>query len=246
MYDAIIDACQFLLYNIPIANNTLTYLSHRLDRRAQEQFKFGFLPSSDYLNTLLSLLNEEELLKTNIIYKKTIDDQERLISILDHHNLILPYRDVYGNIIALVGRSLLNDEERQSQGIAKYKNTSFEKSKHLFGLFETKREIARQQYAIIVEGQFDCIQAYNKGLKTVVALGSSGMSFGQLALLLRYTNNIKLLLDNDEAGKAGSEKIISKFGKYAKIKNYCLPAGFKDVDEFLKDNSVEELTTLLN
>ena len=88
-----------------------------------------------------------------------------------------------------------------------------------------------------MEGQFDCIQAHANKIENVVALGSSNISFEQLALLLRYTNNIVLLLDNDEAGAEGRRLAVEKYGKYCNLINKYIPLGFKDLDEFIKDNS---------
>jgi len=235
-YDTIVDVCSNLLYNCPIASDALNYLNKRLTKSVQEKFKFGFFPPQDQLKILFSLIDEETLIESNLIYEKNIDsDYKILFSSLENHNLILPYKDVYGKIIALVGRSLLNDEERASINLSKYKNTSFEKSKHLFGLYEAKQNIIDLGYVYIVEGQFDCIQAHNKGIHNVVAVGSSNMSAEQLLLLLRYTNNIKILLDNDEAGASGRERILEKYGKYTNFTNVYVPSGFKDLDDFLSE-----------
>lgn len=249
-YDSIVKVCNNLLYNCPIANKTLVYLNKRLTAEAQVKFGFGFFPPQDQLKMLFSFIDEESLIKDNLLYEKNIDsDYKIFFSSLEDHNLILPYKDVYGTIIALVGRSLLDDEERASVNISKYKNTSFEKSKHLFGLYEAKRSIIELGYVYIVEGQFDCIQAHNRGIENVVALGSSNMSTEQLILLLRYTNNIKLLLDNDDAGKMGRERIIEKYGKYTNFSNVYVPNGFKDLDELLSEiqisNNAELKTALI-
>jgi DNA primase catalytic core len=244
-YDDIVAVCNNLLYNCPIGDKALSYLNNRLTKGAQLKFGFGFFPPQDQLKMLLSFIDEETLIENNLLYEKNIDsDYKILFSSLEQHNLILPYRDVYGKIIALVGRSLLDDETRSTLQISKYKNTSFEKSKHLFGLYESKKAILDTGYVYIVEGQFDCIQAHNRGIENVVALGSSNMSTEQLILLLRYTNNIKLLLDNDEAGKLGRERILEKYGRYTTFSNLYIPSGFKDLDELLSEihiSSSEEL-----
>jgi len=248
-YNSIVEVCSNLLYTCPIANKALAYLNQRLKPEVQVKFGFGFFPPQDQLKMLFSFISEAFLIENNFIYEKNIDSEYKIFfSSLEDHNLILPYKDAYGNIIALVGRSLLNDEERATLNIPKYKNTSFKKSEHLFGLFESKLSIINQGYVYLVEGQFDCIQAHNKGIHNVIALGSSNMSPEQLLLILRYTNNIKLLLDNDEAGKIGRERILEKYGKYTNFSNAYVPSGFKDLDDFLSEipvSSNEELHKLL-
>lgn len=240
-FNDIVNVCSFLLYNSIIAQDVKEYLDNRLDIEIQKKFNFGFLPNQEHLSLLINNLDKNSLLENNFFYK--INDNnvglELLTCGLVNHNLILPYKDVYGDMIALVGRSLLTDEERKVVGISKYKNTPFKKSQHLFGLYEAKYSILNNNCVYVVEGQFDCIKAHSCGITNIVALGSSDMSLEQLILLLRYTNDIRLLLDNDEAGEHGRERIIEKFGKYTSFKNYFVPAGFKDLDEFLNKMPIQ-------
>ena len=91
----------------------------------------------------------------------------------------------------------------------------------------------------------DVISAQDKGMENVVALGSSSMAFDQLVLLTRYTENIIVMLDNDDAGKIGSKKILNDFGKFANIKLAELPKGYKDLDEFFATNDLESLEIVL-
>jgi DNA primase len=242
-FDSIVEACTYLLHNLPSASDAVKYLDQRISSESQQKFCFGFFPPQDQLKILLSHVTKEELIETNLLYEENVDHDsghEVLFSSLQHHNLILPHRDVYGKIIALVGRTLLNDDERSKLNIPKYKNTSFKKSRHLFGLFEAKQTILEKGYVYVVEGQFDCIQAHNHNVNNVVALGTSNMSLEQLVLLLRYTNDIRLVLDNDEAGDFGRERIMEKYGKYTTFTNLHVPKGFKDLDEFLSEIQLDD------
>lgn len=248
-YNDIVYCCRDLLQNFPDAKNVLNYVNKRLSPAAQEKFLFGYFPDSKNLPMLESTVSNEALASTNIIYDQNsrddISDRVLKVSPFENHNLIMPYKNVYGNIIALVGRSILDDDTRRELNISKYKNTSFDKSKHLFGLYEAKRSIINKNIAYIVEGQFDCITAQDKGLSNVVALGSSNMSFEQFALLSRYTNNLICLLDNDDAGQLGTQRIIKMYSKYSNIKSASIPKEYKDIDEYLKENSVDSLTYTL-
>lgn len=247
-YKALVSACSDILHTYPLADKAASYLNNRLNFQTQKKFQFGYFPPQNQLQILFSYFEIEELLDFGIIYEDKLnvgDNQRVFLSQLQDHNLILPYKDVYGNVIALVGRSILEEEDRKNIGIAKYKNTSFKKSKHLFGLNEARNSILELGYTYVVEGQFDCIQAHNHNITNIVALGSSNMSLEQLCLLLRYTNHIKLLLDNDEAGESGRNRIMEKFGKYTDISNVYVPQGFKDLDEFLAESSVNSERDLL-
>ena len=244
-FDDIVNCCSDLLNNFPDAKPIAEYANKRLSESALKKFGFGYFPSNNHLPVLEEMVGSEKLSKLDLIYDRIVQDgiSSRKIrhSGLENHNLILPYRDVYGEIIALVGRSLLSDEERRENNIPKYKNTAFDKRKHLFGLYEAKQSIINNNIAYIVEGQFDCITAHDKGLNNVVALGSSSMTFEQFALIMRYTNNLIIMLDNDLAGRLGTEKIIKYYSKYANIKKAVIPRGYKDIDEYLSDNDINSL-----
>lgn len=243
-HNKIIEACQEFL-QLPQAESVTTYLNGRLSKQAQEKFLFGYFPTYNELHLLIDKVGEDLLAEYHLLYKKFIQDgilnKTEVHSPLEEHNLVLPYRDVYGNIISMLGRTILSEDERKEKKIAKYKNTSFQKGRHLYGLYEAKKDIIKKNYAIIVEGQFDCISASDKGLTNVVALGSSNMTWEQLALISRYTTNLKLLLDSDEAGQEGERRIVEHYGRYAKIEKIKLPGGYKDIDEFLKYNGAEDL-----
>lgn len=233
----IADACSYLLNNYPEACKTKEYLDSRLLHSTQEAFQFGYFPDSFNLNALINLVGEHELIDNNLLYFKLIEDsvspRKIPISFFENYQMIVPFKNVYGEIISLVGRTLLSEEERQNNKISKYKNTSFHKGNHLFGLFENKEAIIKENSVFIVEGQFDVIKAFEKKIYNVVALGNSNMTAFQFSLILRYTDNIRLLLDNDQAGLKGRESIISKYGTFANITNSYIPKQFKDIDEYL-------------
>lgn len=236
--ERIVDFCSSLLYTHPSAQKTLQYLDLRLPHSAQKEFDFGFFPIDRELDVLSKFAPKNFLIENGLFYEEMQAGEiqrTQLVPHFKHHSLVLPYRDVYGTIIALVGRCILTDSEIQLLNIPKYRNTVFKKSRHLFALYQAKTAILEQKHVYLVEGQFDAIQAHSKGARNVVALGSSSLTADQLCLLLRYTNDIRLLLDNDEAGRRGRERIEEKYGKYVKLTNYYVPAGYKDLDEFLKD-----------
>jgi DNA primase len=241
-YNKIIDYCADLLENSPDANNVATYLNNRVSKGIQRKFSFGYFPDNKGIKALTENVGEELLGELSLLYDRLYNNGNQVKerhAAFENHNLIMPWKNVYGEIIALVGRSILDDEKRAEKKISKYKNTSFDKRKHLFGFFEGKNEIIKRNTVFLVEGQFDCIAAHDKGMENVVAIGSSNLAFDQCALLLRYTDNFVLLLDADDAGRAGNEKAIKQYSKYANIKIGALPENYKDLCEFLASNSPE-------
>ena len=244
-FDDVISCCSELLITLPSAKPALNYVNGRLSSASQMKFEFGYFPDNKNLSMLQSVVGEDKLSKLDLIYDKIIQDgvANRMIrhSVLENHNLVMPYKDVYGNIIAIVGRSLLNDAERHEIDIPKYKNTVFDKRSHLFGLFDAKSSIIKNNKVFIVEGQFDCISAFDKEITNVVALGSSNMTFEQFSLISRYTDNITTILDNDDAGRIGTERILKLYSKYANINIIELPKDYHDVADYLAENDAKSL-----
>jgi DNA primase len=242
MYDKIVESCQFLLHNFPEAREAKTYLNSRLSLEAQDKFQFGFFPDIYNLKAITDLVGDQELRDHKLLFTKTIEDSlfPRTIneSYFEHHPLIFPFKDAHGQIVGLVGRSLLSDAELKEKNLSKYRNTKFKKGQFLFGLHECKQEILDQDLVYVVEGQFDAIKAWERGIKNVVALGTSHMTIYQFSVMSRYTNNIILLLDNDESGQKGRAQIVKKYGDFANIQNWYIPKDYKDIDEYLTKENI--------
>lgn len=243
MFEKIIEASNFLLNNFSEAERARDYLNLRLKKESQDDFQFGYFPTIEHISALTSIIGEDTLIENNLLYFKEIEDslypRKIKFSFFEDHPLIMPYKDAYGNIVGIVGRSLLSDNERQC---SKYKNTNFSKSKHLFGLFENKKSIIDKGCVFIVEGQFDTIKAKECGFDNIVSIGSSNLSEYQFSIITRYTNNINLLLDNDDAGEKGRKRILDKFSNYANILSFYIPEEYKDIDEFLSKNKYDSLS----
>lgn len=246
--DEIVSSCRYLLNNSPEGEEYLTYLNGRLTSEMQEKFAFGFFPGAKNLKLLTAFVSEDKLKQAGLLYDYIMRDSvsARVIHTcyFEDNQLIMPYKDVYGKVVGLVGRTLLNDEARTEQGVSKYKNTDLKKGKHVFGLYEAKQSILEKDFVYVVEGQFDVIKAMEKGIYNIVALGNATMSMYQLSLICRYTKNIYLLLDNDEAGEKGRKRTMKEFNDAANLSNVYLPFGYKDIDEYLKDQDGDSLRFL--
>ena len=242
--DKITEICQSLLHDSPEAENVLNYINDRVSRESKDKFLFGYFPCSNNITLLSNMVGEDVLKENKLLLSRQSSESSKLINYFEDHPMVIPYRDVYGNIIALMGRSILSESDRKEKKISKYKNTIFNKGNHLFGLYEAKEEILSSGFVYVVEGQFDVIKAVEKGIKNIVGLGNSNMTPYQASLLSRYTDTVFLILDNDEAGEKGRKRIVDKFGEHLNINNLYLPEGYKDIDEYLSQNSSESLSFL--
>lgn len=249
MLDVVAKRCQYLLYNYGGAQHCLQYLDSRISRETQETFGFGYFPRYNELYLLLDSIDFSNLEALGLVSQRFVEDSisSRYVSttFFDNHSLIMPYNNAYNSVIALVGRSLLNDLERKENKVSKYKNTVFQKQKNLFGLDKAKREIYSKNKVYIVEGQFDAIKAYEAGLKNVVAVGNANLSEYQLSILLRYTDNICICFDNDAAGRSGANKAVVKYSKHCNISEIKIPTGYKDLDEFFSENSLSDFLLII-
>lgn len=248
LFAEVISACSILLKNHPIAEITRNYLNQRCSDLYQKEFNFGYFPKQQELHHLLELLDNGEfkLSKLGLLYKKEymsdgIFLKENALQ-LEHHNLILPYNNLYNDTIAIVGRTLLPKEEQIN--ISKYKNTTFIKRNHLFGLNKAKNSILQKNAIFITEGQFDFLSCYSKGFHNTVAVGSANLSKNQFYLIKRYTNNLYFLFDNDDAGNKGFEKAKSKYSNYANIQKINIPKEYKDIDEYLNNSPSHDILEL--
>jgi DNA primase catalytic core len=248
LFADVMSACSTLLKHHPIAESTRKYLNQRCSDFYQKEFNFGYFPKSSELHHLLAILDDGEtkLSELGLLYKKeAMSDgiflKENALQ-LENHNLILPYKNLYGDIIAVVGRTLLPKEKQIN--ISKYKNTNFKKKNHLFGLNKSKKSILEKNAIFIVEGQFDFISCYRHGFQNTVAVGSANLSKNQFYIIKRYTNNLYFLFDNDEAGNKGFEKAKSKYSNFANIQKINLPIEYKDIDEYLNNSSSHDILEL--
>lgn len=234
-FKKVITACQHLLYLSDKARNTRNYLNSRLTKEQQLYWKFGYFPNDENLFELLSLVSKEELEELNLYYPKYISGGEFPHGHFSEHNLVLPFYNEHNEVISLLGRSILNDEQRSAALLNKYKYSSgVKKELFVYGLNKAKESIIQHNCVVCVEGQFDCISLHNHGITNTIALGWANVSKYQFFQIHRYTNNIILMLDNDEAGQKSKDKIKIKYKDHANIKTINPPKEYKDIDEFFR------------
>lgn len=243
----VIDNASALL-KTEVASETYHYIQSRVNNIIIDKYQFGFFPSSNHLEELR--IDLEELKYAKLIFQKNIKDNYNTIvfnSFFENHSLIFPIKDEYDNVVGLIGRTLLSEQEFKRKGLDKYKYTFFSKSHILFGLNSAKESISNYRSVILVEGQLDCIQLQSKGVYNVVALGGLDLHYYQYFLLKKYGGDklkIYALLDSDDRGQEGIRKLQQKYKDKTTIHSLSLPKDFKDIDEYIKNN--KDLTFLAN
>ena len=215
----------------------LQYLYSRgVTQEAIKQFKLGFDPkgSSTLTETALQKgINLDILKETGL----TGTSQSGRNYDKFYGRVIFPVLNSSGKVVAFGGRDL-------SGSPAKYINSPesdiYKKSNELYGIFQAKNEIVRQQKCYLVEGYLDVIGMWQKGIKNVVASSGTALTDGQIALIHRLTNNVTLIYDGDAAGiKASFRGIDLLLANNLDIKVLLLPDG-EDPDSFARKNSTED------
>ncbi len=166
----------------------LGFCLNRRDAMAQEAKRKGY--------------KKEFLVKTGLCYEAG-ENTEKGATVVDRFRgrVIFPWIGVGGKIIAFGGRLL----DSRTKGVAqKYVNSPdsdiYHKDHELYGIFQAKKQIVKEDRVYMVEGYTDVISMHQCGIENVVANSGTALSIHQIKLLRRFTQNITLLYDGDEAG----------------------------------------------
>lgn len=182
--------------------------------------------------------NAAFLEKTGICYRTDTGEM------IDRYagRVIFPWIGVSGKVVGFTARVL----DSRTKGVnQKYVNSPdseiFHKANELYGIYQAKRAIAREDRVFLVEGQADVIAMYQSGIENVVANSGTALSLHQIQMLHRFTNNITLLYDGDRAGihaaLRGTDMILAE-GMNLKV--LLLPED-EDPDSFAKKNGAAAL-----
>jgi len=214
-----------------------------------EKFNLGYaLPQRDALAkaALKAGYQEEFLVKTGLCVERKDQEGRRKEDspLADRYSgrVIFPWLNVSGKVVAFGGRLL----DSRTKGVQqKYVNSPdseiYHKERELYGLFQAKKAIVKEDRVFMVEGYTDVIAMHQSGIENVVANSGTALSEFQIRILRRFTQNITLLYDGDEAGihaaMRGTDMLLAAG---MNIKVLLLPDG-DDPDSFAKKHSATEL-----
>ncbi len=158
--------------------------------------------------------------------------------------VMFPIKSMSGRVLGFGGRILIADKKA-----AKYVNSPesdiYHKSNVLYGIYQAKQAIAKEDNCYLVEGYTDVIQFHQAGITNVVSSSGTALTPQQIRLINRLTNNITVLFDGDAAGMRASIRGIDLILEQGMNVRVCgFPEG-EDPDSFAKQNTLEELTHYL-
>ena len=180
--------------------------------------------------------NPDNQIGTGVCLK---DEQGRLFDRF-RGRVIFPFFSVSGKVTGFAGRLI-----KQSDKAGKYVNSPtsilYEKKHELYGFYQAKQAIKREDCCYLVEGQLDVIQLVQSGIENVVASGGTSLTYPQIRLIHRFTENATILYDGDSAGiKAALRGIDMMLEEGINVKVVLLPEG-EDPDSFARKHNATEV-----
>ena len=242
------DYFQNILYNhVDGKSIGMTYFRQRGIRDdIVKKFHLGYCTSSKDAfakEALRKGYKKEFLVKTGLCYEK----EDGTIRDRFWGRVIFPWFNISGKVLGFGGRVL----DSRTKGIAqKYVNSPeseiYSKRKELYGIYQAKSAIVKKDNVYMVEGYTDVIAMHQCGLENVVANSGTALSEEQIRLLHRFTSNITLLYDGDEAGiKASIRGIDMLLAEGMNVKVLLLPDG-DDPDSFSRKHNATEFQQYIN
>ncbi len=215
------------------------YLTGRgLREEAIERWQIGYSPDS--WDDLINLLKNKGFQDNEIFLAGLSIKKEGASKFYNRFRgrIMFPINDVNGSTVAFSAR--VNPAKEKEEKMGKYINSPqtlvYDKSKILFGLDKARKEIKKQDLAVIVEGQMDAITAHEEGYTNVVASSGTALTAEHIILLKRFTTNIALAFDMDKAGELAADRGVREALKAEfSAKIIELPTG-KDPDECIKND----------
>lgn len=205
-----------------------------------KKFRLGFAPADRYAMPRKAKekgYNLAFLEQTGLCYK---DNKEELVDRFSGRAMF-PWVSVSGNVVAFGGRVL----DQRTKGVnQKYVNSPdspiYHKDHELYGIYQAKKAIGKEDFVFMVEGYTDVISMHQCGIENVVANSGTALSVHQIHLLHRFTSNIVLLYDGDDAGihaaLRGTDMLLAE-GMNVKV--LLLPDG-DDPDSFARKHSADD------
>ncbi len=198
----------FLLTKHKSGEEAREYLKSRgIGNEAISLFNLGYAPKSwrsvsDFLIIKKKYLPEDLEAAGLVIRKDNNNFYDRF-----RGRVIFPLKDHKGVVVGFSGRTLIKDDKE-----AKYINSPetqlYSKSRMLYGLWENREQIRKENGIVLVEGELDVIPSWQAGVKNVAAIKGSAFTNEQAQLMTRFTKNVYMSLDSDSAGQEAIKRAV--------------------------------------
>ena len=219
------------------------YLAGRgLTPEGIKTFRMGYAPESfNALRDRLKGMADDETLRASGLFSAKEQGDGSLGPIYDRFRkrVMFPIASESGRVIAFTARALESGEKAGAKYINSPETPLYSKSNVLFNLDKARAAIRQTEFALLVEGQMDCISVYLRGIQNVIATSGTAFTEQQVALLRRHTSQVVVNFDPDAAGSNAAEKSIALLTEEGfNIKIVTLDGGL-DPDRYIRERGVE-------
>ena len=179
------------------------FKERKLSKEIVQDFKVGYAP------------NGQKIL-TNFLLKKSFSLNDirdagllnRFGGDIFRNRMVITLKDASGEPVGFTGR-IIDDEPNAPKYLNTPQTLLYDKSSNIFGLSQAKNEIRKTGFAVVVEGNMDVISSHQVDVRNVVATAGTAMTVNHLKALSRFSNDIRLCFDSDQAGINATERAIS-------------------------------------
>jgi DNA primase len=205
-------------------------------------FRIGYAPDGFHaLHERLRGMADEEALRASGLFssKEQGDGGQGPIYDRFRKRVIFPISNEGGRVIAFTARTLETGEKAGAKYINSPETPLYSKGQVLFNLDKAKPAIRALEFALLVEGQMDCISAFLAGIQNVIATSGTAFTEQQVAILRRHTSNVIVNFDPDTAGANAAEKSIALLTEEGFTVKIVTLEGGLDPDRFIRERGVE-------
>jgi DNA primase len=225
------------------------YLAGRgLTPEGIKTFRIGYAPDSfNALRNRLSSMADNETLRASGLFasKEQGDGSQGPIYDRFRKRVVFPISNESGRVIAFTARTLETGDKAGAKYINSPETPLYSKGLVLFNLDKARTSIRQHEFALLVEGQMDCISVFLRGIQNVIATSGTAFTEQQVAILKRHTSQVVVNFDPDAAGSNASEKSIALLTEEGfNIKIVTLDGGL-DPDRYIRERGVEAYTQAL-
>jgi DNA primase len=219
------------------------YLAGRgLTQDGIKTFRIGYAPDSfNALRDRLGTMADPETLRASglVSQKEHEDGTQGPLYDRFRKRIMFPIANESGRVIAFTARTLETGEKAGPKYLNSPETPLYSKSLVLFNLDKAKNAIRQAEFAVLVEGQMDCISVFLRGIQNVIATSGTAFTEQQVAILKRHTSNVAVNFDPDAAGVNAAEKSIALLTEEGfSIKIVTLDGGL-DPDRYIRERGVE-------
>lgn len=204
----------------------------RLNRQTIGDFIIGYAPDQgDALTKALEKrgFSRRELADAGLVNRFGGD--------LFRGRMMVALSDGSGEVVGFTGR-IIRDDPRAPKYLNTPQTLLFDKSRHIFGLYQAKEAIRKSDAAVIVEGNLDVVSSHQAGVKNVVATAGTAMTLQHLKALSRLAGRIRVAFDGDRAGVSATERAINLAQEIGvELEVVSLPDDVKDPDELIQKDA---------